>query len=624
VELSRSEATLYRSDIDGLRAVSILVVVGYHAMPRLIPGGFVGVDIFFVISGFLITRIILSEIKRGHFRLLDFYARRVRRIFPALAVVLSVTYALGWLLLLPQDFALLGDNIVAGAAFVSNLFQLRHVGYFDPDMAANPLLHLWSLGIEEQFYIFWPLAALLLAGVRRQSTWMVGIAAVSFATSLLIYLGYAQWSFYAPIPRAWELMVGAIAARCFVEHGADRTVRSARVANLASVVGAALIGGAALLYDKTIAFPGLFALLPTSGALLILLAGPSWINTTILSSRVMVAVGLISYPLYLWHWPLLSYLATVQSGAPTRLAIALTVALSFVLAWLTYRFVERPIRRAPGMVPKLVASLGVLGIAGLVTSVAAGFEFRFPPEIRAVAQLARVNNAGFRDTCFLDGPADAFGPDCIEGGDRPLLFVWGDSTAAALYPGLKQVADARGLRLAHFAASQCPPIAANGANARCDRVTETVLGSIKTSHPDVVLLHAVWAHDIGLDRFRQTIRQLKALGVPRIVVVGPVPWWKRTLPLAIVNAYRFQRTNPERIAAGVEGAEADVLMQRLCEEEQVVYISAWQVLCNAEGCLTRLGPTADDVVETDTVHLSEKGSRFLVDSFADRLMADRK
>ena len=621
VELPRSDTALYRADIDGLRAISILAVVAYHAGPRFVPGGFIGVDIFFVISGFLISRIILSQIRSGRFRLLDFYARRVRRIFPALAVVLLATYALGWLLLMPQDFALLGDNIVAGAAFVSNLFQLRHVGYFDPDMAENPLLHLWSLGIEEQFYIVWPLV-LMLAGARIKSSWIVGIAAVSFATSLLVYLGHSQWSFYAPIPRAWELLVGGLAAYHFVNRPKGGLANSGRRADLAGFAGIALIGGASFLYQRSIPFPGLYALLPTLGALLIIVSGGSWINRKVLSSRLMVWFGLISYPLYLWHWPLLSYLATLQNGEPTKLELVLAVALSILLAWLTYRLVETPIRRAPGAVPKLVTALGALAIAGVVTSVASGFEFRFPPEIRAVARLAPQLNAGFSDACFLYKLNDiSFGPNCIEAGEKPLLFVWGDSTAAALYPGLRKIQETASFRLARFEAAQCAPILATGTNPRCDTIGEAVLASVKASRPDILLLHAGWSHDHDLERFKQTLRQLKALGIPHIVVLGPVPRWKRTLPLAIVNAYRFQHQDPQRIASGVSGGDDDDLMQRLSEAEGVEYISAWRVLCNGEGCLTRVGPTADDIIQTDAIHLSEAGSRFLVQSIAPRLLA---
>lgn len=214
--------TAYRADIDGLRAVSILLVVGYHAQSWLLPGGFIGVDVFFVISGFLITRIILTEVEDGTFGLVKFYARRIRRIFPALAVVLAASYLIGWVILLPDEFALLGESIAAGVAFVSNLFLLRQTSYFAPDAADNPLLHLWSLGIEEQFYIFWPLILLTIFGLRRRRFWMTAIAAASFGVSLLIFLGYKEWSFYSPASRAWELLVGGLIAERSIGKGGNR------------------------------------------------------------------------------------------------------------------------------------------------------------------------------------------------------------------------------------------------------------------------------------------------------------------------------------------------------------------------------------------------------------------
>src|SRR5712671_8155472 len=230
-----NEKVAYRADIDGLRAVSIVLVVVYHADLGLIRGGFVGVDLFFVISGFLITRIILTQIKTGAFSPAEFYARRIRRIFPALLVVLAFTYLIGWFILLPAGFSLLGESIAAGVAFVSNLFQLSQVGYFAPDAAENPLLHLWSLGIEEQFYIFWPLILLMMFGSDRRRFWMVGIAIASLCVSLMIFFGYKEWSFYSPISRAWELLVGGIVANHYVE--APERVTSAQFDNVLASLG---------------------------------------------------------------------------------------------------------------------------------------------------------------------------------------------------------------------------------------------------------------------------------------------------------------------------------------------------------------------------------------------------
>ena len=616
----RKVETRYRADIDGLRAVSILLVVAYHAQPWLVRGGFIGVDIFFVISGFLITRIILSEAKAGTFSSLAFYARRVRRIFPALIVVLATTYLIGWIILLPDGFALLGKSTAAGVAFVSNLFQLNQTGYFAPDAAENPLLHLWSLGIEEQFYIFWPLLLVLLLGSKYRRIRIAAIAAASFGLSLLIFLGLKEWSFYSPLPRAWELLAGGLLASSQVE-GAARHSSPLRE-NLLSAAGLAAIIGAAAALNKESLFPGAWALLPVLGAVLIIIAPNSTVNRVLLSSRAMVAIGLISYPLYLWHWPLLSYLGIIRNGVPNAIEIWAVVIVAFILAWLTYRFVEIPLRRQPKAVAGLSFALLAVGLAGIATATNSGFPLRFPAEIRAIAMLAPQSNDGFGDKCFLEGPGARLDANCIEQGDKPLLFLWGDSTAAALYPGLKRAEETVPFRLARFAVPGCAPILA--ASVSCDGNNDLVFGFVKSSRPDIVLLHAMWDRTHNLDRLAATIEQLKALKVPRIVILGPVPLWKRTLPLALVNAYRLTHVIEDRISAGVTGAGSDEQMRSFSQAHGVEYISAWRVLCDGNGCLTRVGPTAEEVVTTDIVHLSNAGSKYLVEKIEGDLFSPKR
>ncbi len=609
---SHENQTPYRADIDGLRAVSILLVVGYHAQPWLIPGGFIGVDIFFVISGFLITRIILTQAKAGTFSSLEFYARRVRRIFPALIVVLAVTYLIGWFVLLPDGFALLGRATAAGVAFVSNLFQLGQTGYFAPDAAENPLLHLWSLGIEEQFYIFWPPLLLVMFGSKHRRFWMAAIAVASFGVSLMIFFGYKEWSFYSPISRAWELLAGGMVANRLVDGPQGQPRRFPQADNLLGAIGVGAIGVAAVALGKDSLFPGAYALLPVLGAVLIIIAPNSAVNRILLSSRPMVWIGLISYPLYLWHWPLLSYLAIMRNGVPNVVEIWAAVIVAVVLSWLTFRFVEIPLRRNPTAVPRLSFALLTVGVVGIATVVGAGFGFRFPAEIRDIALLSPQGNAGFRDKCFLEAKGARLDASCIEQGNKPLLFLWGDSTAAALLPGLKKAEETIPFRLARFAAPGCAPILAT--NINCDGVNDLVFGFVKSSHPQIVLLHAMWDRTHDLNKLGETIRQLKALNIPRIVILGPVPLWKRTLPLALVNTYRLRHVIADRIASGVTGAGSDQQMQAFSRAAGVEYISAWRALCDGEGCLTRVGPTADDVVTTDIVHLSDAGSKFLVET----------
>jgi peptidoglycan/LPS O-acetylase OafA/YrhL len=605
--LTRS-AFAYRPDIDGLRAISILLVVLYHAQPWLVPGGYIGVDIFFVISGFLITRLVLGEIEAGGFSALTFYARRVRRIFPALIVVLAVTWLIGWFVLLPDAFTRLGKNIAAGVGFFSNLFQLWQTGYFAPDIAENPLVHLWSLGIEEQFYIFWPLTLLLIAASKRRRVYIFGLAAASFGASLLVCAGYKDWSFYSPLPRAWELLAGGlIAERQLARKEPDAWM--ARHRDLLAVIGIALILAGAFLLDKHSLFPGFAALFPVVGAMLLIASGNSVVNRTLLSSRPMVLVGLVSYPLYLWHWPLLSYLWIIRNGVPNFLETWLAVVVSVGLAFATYYFVELPIRRRKDWVPRLAFGLVAIGGVGIATVAASGFDIRFPPEIRDIAAIEPEDNSGLRSQCFQE-TATQYSDDCIEKGDKPLLFLWGDSTAASLSAGMQKMATGSGFRLAHFAAAGCAPVLGAGVNVRCDAANENIFEHLQSAHPDIVLMHAQWV-GINPALLRKTIGQLVALRIPRIVILGPAPEWKRTLPHSLINYYRFHHVIPERLASGASGPAGDLRIQALSREAGVEYISAWHLLCNAEGCLTRTGPTAGDVVATDIVHLSEAGSGFL-------------
>jgi len=610
------QAITYRPDIDGLRAISILLVVAYHAVSWLVPGGFVGVDVFFVISGFLITRIILGEVAEGRFSIANFYARRVRRIFPALITVLATTVVIGWFVLLPVQFELLGKNLAASVVFAANLFQLTQNGYFAPAAVDNPLLHLWSLGIEEQFYIVWPPVLLLIATSSRQRLWIGLLAAASFFAGLSLFFGFKDWSFYSPIARAWELLAG-----CLLAH-VDLSQRRARVPeNLLSATGLVAIVASAVLLDRNSPFPGIFATLPVGGAALLLALPNSFLNTRLLSSRPLVWLGLISYPLYLWHWPLLSYLGILRDGVPNFLEIWATVIVAVILSAITYLLIELPLRRTTSVVPKLSWSMAVIGAMGVAAIIGAGFQFRFPLELQAIASLRTEDSPAAHDHCFLEHNGSDFDVSCIEGGDKPLLLLWGDSTAAMLYAGLR-AAEARtaSFRLARFTAAGCAPILDSGSNSACDDVNRRAFGFIVSSHPDVVLLHAMWGHSDNLNRLRATIGDLRKIGVSRIVVLGPVPVWKRTLPHALINAYRFSHRLPDRLRSGVSGPHEDELMEAFSKAAAVQYISARRVLCDRDGaCLTRVGPSASNVIMTDTVHLSERGAVFLVDAIGDEL-----
>jgi peptidoglycan/LPS O-acetylase OafA/YrhL len=359
----------YRADIDGLRAVAVVAVLGFHAFPDAFPGGFTGVDIFFVISGFLISGILFRELEAGTFTFGQFYARRIRRIFPALALVLAGTWLLGWACLSPYEFDQLGGHIAAGAGFVSNLLLFHESGYFDTDSALKPLLHLWSLGVEEQYYLLWPWLLFALRRHLGRTFWLItGIASASFVLNIVLVHRLPGAAFYLPATRFWELMLGSAAAY--------RSLHATpRVANLAAITGLALLGLAFAVVQDGRGFPGWWALLPTTGALLLIQAGPTaWINRNLLGNRVIVYIGLISYPLYLWHWPLLTYARILYDGLPPVNIRVAVLVLGIGLAWATYELVEKRVRRR-GRGPMALqtarlagAAVGVLGAVGLLSA----------------------------------------------------------------------------------------------------------------------------------------------------------------------------------------------------------------------------------------------------------------
>lgn len=328
-------AVTYRPDIDGLRAVAIVPVVLFHAFPTLVPGGFVGVDVFFVVSGWLIGGIVFAEQARGRFSLLDFWSRRAVRLLPALLVVLAFTLAAGWVLLLPDEWRMLGRHVRAGATYLSNVTLARESGYFDTAAELKPLLHLWSLAIEEQFYLVFPLLALALA---KRPGWAVpvlgALLAASFGYGLLDTGRNPAAAYFLPQSRVWELLAGVLLAR----------LGTVRIPGWAGTAGLAAILAVAFLYDRNAPYPGWRALVPVLGTVLVIAAGPGGWANRLLSHRAAVAVGLVSYPLYLWHWPLLSLARIVEGAEPAAWVRAALLATAAALALATYLWVERPVR----------------------------------------------------------------------------------------------------------------------------------------------------------------------------------------------------------------------------------------------------------------------------------------
>jgi peptidoglycan/LPS O-acetylase OafA/YrhL len=360
------ERPAYRPDIDGLRAIAVLAVVAFHAFPDTVPGGFVGVDIFFVISGYLISTIIFRELDSGQFSFAAFFSRRARRIFPGLAIMLAASAAFGWLVLLPHEFRELGRHVAGSAGFVANLVFLGESGYFfAPDL--KPLLHLWSLGIEEQFYIAWPLAVYAVWRRRLDAVVLVVMLLASFFLNTRVTYADRVSAFFLPFTRIWELLVGALLAYGVVRLGVRARARTPL--GLSAAAGLLLLIAAMVAINKEKAFPGWWALLPTVGTALVIAAPPTaWINSRMLSWRPLVWVGLVSYPLYLWHWPVLSFARILAGETPAASVRWIAILVSVGLAWGTAVIVEPRMRFS--RVPRLatvavcvaVASAGTIGV----------------------------------------------------------------------------------------------------------------------------------------------------------------------------------------------------------------------------------------------------------------------
>ncbi len=474
----------YRADIDGLRAIAVLSVVGFHAFPTWVRGGFIGVDIFFVISGYLISIIIFENLEGNRFSFIEFYIRRIKRIFPVLILVLTACFAFGWMVLYSEEFSQLGKHIMGGAGFISNLLSSAERGYFDNAAETKPLLHLWSLGIEEQFYIIWPL--LLWFSWKRKFNLLfiiILIATLSFAfnimetnvavfrnpfniTKIHNHLGTA---FYSPLTRFWELLIGGVLAYInLYRQGLLQKFKSG-AGNLQSIGGAALLIVGNLLITKEAVFPGCWALLPTIGAVLIISGGPhAWLNRRILSNRLFVWFGLISYPLYLWHWPILSFAHILAGGVPTRGIRIAAVIMSVLLAWLTYEIIEKPIRRSPNrkIILGLIFGMLLLFTAGAFVYLNNGLVYRkvnMPFKTTGKVFEGQSNNTFIyqSDHSCKEIMGMKLIPEevCITTSRKPKILFVGDSFAmslfTAIYAGKTEFADQSIL----ISGSSCRPYA---------------------------------------------------------------------------------------------------------------------------------------------------------------------
>jgi peptidoglycan/LPS O-acetylase OafA/YrhL len=524
----------YRADIDGLRAIAVLAVVLYHAGVPGFSGGFVGVDIFFVISGYLITGIVAREIAAGQFSLLNFYERRIRRIFPALFVMLAFSALAALIIHLPAELQEFSRSLIAAALFVSNIFFWQTADYFAGPSHLKPLLHTWSLAVEEQFYIVFPVMLMALARFARARflMWLVPITLLSLMISIWATDAKPVAAFYLLPARLWELMVGALLAL-----GAIPAIRRAGLREAAGFGGMVLIILSIALYSSAVSFPGLAALIPCLGAALVIHAGTSGSNlmSRILGVRPLVVVGLMSYSLYLWHWPLLAFARQARGEPLGALEIGYMLAASFFVAALSWRFIEQPVRARRVLMERshlfASAAAATLGAAAFAASalLGAGWPMRHPrydPVHIAGRELLKEG------TCFLrddQSAAEWAGIESCTSGPAtaPMILLWGDSYAAHLASGLEAEAAGR-WRIVTLTASGCPPVlGVHPANRpHCRTVHEDALALMAQLKPDVVVMSARWAmyvpRVLSWREFAETLSRVRATGA-KLALVAQSP-----------------------------------------------------------------------------------------------------
>jgi peptidoglycan/LPS O-acetylase OafA/YrhL len=469
----------YRPDIDGLRAFAVLAVVIFHAFPTQLPGGYIGVDVFFVVSGFLISQILIADIHCERFSIVEFYKRRIRRIFPALLVVFIFCLVFGWYSLFPEEYLQLGKHVAGGAAFVSNFILWSESGYFDNSADTKPLLHLWSLGIEEQFYFLWPVVIFIIWKFKLNPILYVFlIAIVSFMLNIYTTDTNIVKAFFFPYTRFWELLVGSLLALLTASKNGlsatslpglpvarDLRPTSFAANNVLSIVGACILVLGVALVDNNSKFPGFLALFPVLGSALIIQSGAGgFVNRYILSNRPVVWIGLISYPLYLWHWPLLSFGRILDPESANVVHRVVFVGLAFGLAALTYYFVECPIRYQTGhrgLGAAVLAGLMItVGGAGLYVVHLSGLPSRMPNEVDRthdveLSELATEAMKNCREK-FPDWTLVNDNPCLMQLGHHKSIAVVGDSHAAQLFFGLQQFS-AAGYSVVDFPASCAAP-----------------------------------------------------------------------------------------------------------------------------------------------------------------------
>jgi peptidoglycan/LPS O-acetylase OafA/YrhL len=610
----------YRRDIDGLRAVAILPVLFFHSGLSFFSGGYVGVDVFFVISGYLIAGIIAREIDDSRFSIIRFYERRARRIMPALMVMIAVVLIAACYFYLPGDFAKVPKSALLATLFLSNVGFFLQAGYFAGGSETLPLLHTWSLAVEEQFYIGFPILLILIARFVPgwRTTVIAATALLSFAIAVATQNGTSGFAFYLLPPRAWELFVGALLATARMPMMSNRYAREA-----ISLSGFGAIAFSALTYSDATVFPGITALLPVLGTAALLYCAPGTIIGRLLETRAFVGIGLISYSLYLWHWPIIVFTEYYTEQSLTGgMSLAVIVA-SIVGAYLSWRFVEHPFRQSSAFDRKAIftwtgVTMGAACAASVVLMTLNGWPSRFSAEaLRLDAASADVSPV--RATCITDKIGSNLA-GCVLGAKvMPTTLLWGDSHGVEMAWALAEKLGKQGASLMQRTRGSCPPILgyARAIDPDCARFNQFVLDEIKAAPAlTTIVLAGFWAggaysNDENAKMLDQTVELLIGLK-RRVVLIGPVPPQPFNIPRHLANlAERGEAIDNIGADARAHLAKSAWITSHFKRwaTRGVVIVEPSKTLCTATRCAASRGGLP---LYFDTHHLSLAGARIIV------------
>tara|TARA_B110001450_G_scaffold91803_1_gene87049 strand:+ start:280 stop:2190 length:1911 start_codon:yes stop_codon:yes gene_type:complete len=627
----------YRPEIDGLRALAVVPVILFHAGFELFSGGFVGVDVFFVISGYLITTILIEDIENKRFSLVNFYERRARRILPALFFVMLLCIPFAWIWMMPRQMDEFSQSLIAVSLFSSNILFKQESGYFATASEEKPLLHTWSLAVEEQYYVLFPIFLILFwrFGKNRVFWMIVLIAAISLLMSEWGWRNKSTANFYLAPTRAWELLAGSVAAFIAQKNGVQKN-------NFLALLGLMAIIVSIFVYDESTPFPSLYALVPVIGVMLfILYATKESLAAKILSTKAFVGIGLVSYSAYLWHQPIFAF-AKIKGFTSDYIHISLFI-ITFALAYFSWKIIEQPFRSHIAIPKKLILAFSLIGFSFFLFSGYLGHKNNGFPQRLEKAQVVFLDyfenslpswnyfeKTGimkkYWDECnFYDINSHrlknstrkpiSISPKCtLNISNKEVLFIWGDSHAQQFSYGIREKLNHR-FAINQIASSGCTPqiVYENSDVDYCLKSNYSALAHIRKTSPSIVLLAQNADHDIVT--YKELINEINRHGTSKILVMGPSPHWEIDLPelLARNLANVPKRLNKHRTNATIK--INNDFIDYFTNYKNVIFVDVIGEFCDKSGCLTHLGDNIKETITSwDYGHLTPVASLKIVNT----------